>query len=76
MPVASVVANGPVVISLPDAAAEHAAKAERAAWETAHNAGFDADQDAALDHPSEAAADDADDPRTMAMRLAPKKRDA
>ena len=76
MPVAPVVANGPVVISLPDAAAEHAAKAERAAWETAHNAGFDADQDAALDHQSEAAADDADDPRTMAMRLAPKKRDA
>ena len=59
------------VISLPDAAAEHAARAERTAWETAHDAGFSAAQGQAL----EQAAPDNDDPRTMAMRLAPTKRD-
>ena len=73
LPVAPVapVAAEPVVISLPEAVAELSAKTERAAWETARHAGFDAEHDAALDH-----ATGSDDPRTMAMRLAPTKRDA
>ena len=73
LPVAPVapVAAEPVVISLPEAVAELSAKTERAAWETARHAGFDAEHDEALDH-----ATGSDDPRTMAMRLAPTKRDA
>ena len=64
-------ATGAVVIALPEAAAEQTARHERTAWEMANQAGFAADQSAAL----EPHADDADTLRTLSMRFAPEKRD-
>ena len=60
-----------VVISLPEAAAEQASRQERTAWEMAHQAGFDAEQTAAL----EPQAHETDELRTLSMRFAPERRD-
>ena len=68
---ASTGTEAPVVISLPEATAEHAARAERTAWEMARQVGFDDEQMAALDHQ----ANETDDFRALAMRLAPEKRE-
>ncbi len=71
LPVVKPDAETSAVISLPEASAELAARAERTAWEQARFAGFEDDQTAALDHVTV----EADDFRSMAMRLAPEKRE-
>ncbi len=72
LPVSKPAVETAAVISLPDAAVELAARAERTAWEQARFAGFEGDQIASLD----AVAAETDDFRSMAMRLAPEKRES
>jgi hypothetical protein len=62
------------VIALPAAEAERTARQERDDWDAAHAAGWQAEQAEAL-APAVAQDMDRDDPRSMALRLRPEKRE-